>query len=164
MIHYKRYTTDLGEVDIAAGKDGVIALQFHHKTRPLPLAADWQPGATALTDRAAQQLREYLAAKRRHFHLPLAPRGTVFQRRVWEALLAIPYGETRSYTQQAQQLGQPRAIRAVARANGANPVAVVIPCHRVIGANGTLTGYAGGLPLKAHLLTLEGAEFAAPCP
>lgn len=164
MIHYQRYTTALGEVDIAAGEDGIVALQFHNKARPLCLAADWHPGATALTDRAAQQLREYLAAKRQDFHLPLAPRGTAFQRRVWEALLAIPYGETRSYTQQAQHLGQPRAIRAVARANGANPVAVVIPCHRVIGADGSLTGYAGGLPLKAHLLTLEGAEFVAPLP
>lgn len=161
MIVYENYTTDLGEVGIAASDQGVVALQLHDAQRPLRLGPGWQPGATELTQLAALQLREYVAGNRRKFDLPLAPRGTEFQLRVWDALLQIPYGQTRSYSQQAQSLGQPSAIRAVARANGANPLAVVIPCHRVIGANGSLTGYAGGLQLKARLLTLEGARFVA---
>ncbi|WP_444915892.1 methylated-DNA--[protein]-cysteine S-methyltransferase [Microbulbifer sp. TRSA007] len=166
MIVYESYTTELGDVAIAAceqaGEElsrGIVALQFYDDERPLRLGAGWQRGASELTDLAAQQLREYIAGQRKSFDLPLAPKGTEFQRRVWDALLQIPFGETRSYSQQAQWLGQPRAIRAVARANGANPIAIVIPCHRVIGANGSLTGYAGGLSLKARLLTLEGANF-----
>ncbi|MCO1334607.1 methylated-DNA--[protein]-cysteine S-methyltransferase [Microbulbifer sp. OS29] len=166
MITYECYSTELGDVAIAAcevgdeGVDnGIVALQFYDVERPLRLGADWQRGGSELTDMAAQQLREYMAGQRRSFNLSLAPRGTEFQRRVWDALVQIPFGETRSYSQQAQFLGQPRAIRAVARANGANPLAVMIPCHRVIGANGSLTGYAGGLALKAQLLTLEGANF-----
>ncbi|WP_444904163.1 methylated-DNA--[protein]-cysteine S-methyltransferase [Microbulbifer sp. CnH-101-E] len=166
MIVYESYTTELGDVAIAACEQereglsrGIVALQFYDDERPLRLGAGWQRGASELTDLAAQQLREYIAGQRKSFDLPLAPKGTEFQRRVWDALLQIPFGETRSYSQQAQWLGQPRAIRAVARANGANPIAIVIPCHRVIGANGSLTGYAGGLSLKARLLTLEGANF-----
>ncbi|BBM02607.1 methylated-DNA--[protein]-cysteine S-methyltransferase [Microbulbifer sp. GL-2] len=166
MIVYESYITELGDVAIAAcelgGEDisrGIVALRFYDEERPLQLGAGWQRGASELTDLAALQLREYIAGQRKSFDLPLAPQGTEFQRQVWDALLQIPFGETRSYSQQAQWLGKPRAIRAVARANGANPVAVVIPCHRVIGANGSLTGYAGGLPLKARLLTLEGANF-----
>lgn len=126
---------------------------------PMPMPADWQHQPSALTDRAARQLEEYFAGKRREFDLPLNPRGTPFQRRVWDALLRIPYGESRSYRQQTESLGNPKAIRAVGRANGANPIAVVIPCHRVIGADGSLTGYAGGLDMKARLLMLEGVSF-----
>ncbi|WP_413664874.1 methylated-DNA--[protein]-cysteine S-methyltransferase [Microbulbifer sp. CNSA002] len=166
MIVYESYTTELGDVAIAACEQegeglsrGIVALQFYDDERPLRLGAGWQRGVSELTDLAAQQLREYIAGQRKSFDLPLAPKGTEFQRRVWDALLQIPFGETRSYSQQAQWLDQPRAIRAVARANGANPIAIVIPCHRVIGANGSLTGYAGGLSLKARLLTLEGANF-----
>jgi methylated-DNA-[protein]-cysteine S-methyltransferase len=105
-----------------------------------------------------RQLAEYVAGERRAFDLPLAPRGTDFERRVWEALLAIPYGETRSYLEIAAAIGRPAACRAVGRANGRNPIAVVIPCHRVIGADGSLTGYGGGLPLKRFLLDLESAR------
>lgn len=168
MIVYENYSTELGEVAIAVcdkgveGIDkGIVALQFHRVGHPLRLGQGWRRETSELTEMAALQLHEYIAGQRRNFDLPLAPHGTEFQRRVWDALLQIPFGETRSYSQQAQQLGQPRAIRAVARANGANPVAVMIPCHRVIGANGSLTGYAGGLPLKARLLTLEGANFVS---
>ncbi|WP_444921442.1 methylated-DNA--[protein]-cysteine S-methyltransferase [Microbulbifer sp. CnH-101-G] len=168
MIVYECYTTELGEVAIAACEEGsegdskgIVALQFFDMERPLRVGSGWQRGASELTDRAADQLREFIAGQRQSFDLPLAPKGTEFQRCVWEALLKIPFGETRSYSEQARSLGQPRAIRAVARANGANPIAVVIPCHRVIGANGSLTGYAGGLSLKARLLTLEGAHFVA---
>jgi methylated-DNA-[protein]-cysteine S-methyltransferase len=102
------------------------------------------------------QLDEYLEGRRRSFDLPLAPDGTEFQLLCWQALQAIPYGQTRSYSEQARLIGRPAAIRAVGRANHDNPIGVVIPCHRVIGANGHLTGYAGGLPMKRLLLELEG--------
>ena len=105
---------------------------------------------------APAQLREYFAGTRRTFDLPLAPRGTAFQQRVWAALRAIPYGETCTYGELAAAIGSPSASRAVGMANHHNPIPIVIPCHRVIGANGTLTGYAGGLEIKRKLLALEG--------
>ncbi len=105
----------------------------------------------------AFQIGEYFAGARRDFDIPLAPEGTTFQRRVWEELRRIPCGQTLSYAELAQRIGDPRAVRAVARANALNPIAILIPCHRVIGSDGTLTGYAGGLERKARLLELEGA-------
>ncbi|MEK7408391.1 MAG: methylated-DNA--[protein]-cysteine S-methyltransferase [Acidobacteriota bacterium] len=110
-----------------------------------------------LIGRAARQLTEYFEGRRREFDLPLDLRGTEFQKRVWEALLAIPYGETRSYGRIAKAVGVPRGARAVGGANHANPVAIVVPCHRVINAGGGLGGYGGGLPLKRLLLELERA-------
>jgi methylated-DNA-[protein]-cysteine S-methyltransferase len=104
-----------------------------------------------------RQLEEYFAGERRSFDLPLRPAGTPFQLATWRALRYIPYGETRSYSEVAQRIGKPRAVRAVGAANGRNPLPIVIPCHRVIGASGALTGFAGGLPLKRFLLELEGA-------
>ena len=159
MINYDIYSTGFGDLGIAADERGLVTLHFHTSERPMRAAPDWQRRSSELTDRAARQLGEYFAGERREFDLPLNPRGTDFQRRVWDALLRIPYGETRSYRQQAESLGDLKAIRAVGRANGANPIAVVVPCHRVIGADGSLTGYAGGLDIKARLLTLEGARF-----
>jgi methylated-DNA-[protein]-cysteine S-methyltransferase len=105
---------------------------------------------------AERQLAEYFAGERRTFSLPLDFAGTQFQRSVWDALLTIPYGETRSYGDIARQIGRPKAVRAVGAANGRNPISIVAPCHRVIGANGTLTGFAGGLATKQFLLALEG--------
>jgi methylated-DNA-[protein]-cysteine S-methyltransferase len=102
------------------------------------------------------QLREYFAGKRKNFDFPLAPKGTEFQLAVWNALLEIPYGDTRTYAQLAHRIGRPSAVRAVGAANGANPIPVIIPCHRVIGSNGTLTGYGGGIERKQWLLALEG--------
>lgn len=159
MINYELYATRFGEVGIAADGQGLVALSLCRGEDPPRTEPDWQRGASKLTDEAARQLDEYFVGERRQFDLPLAPRGTDFQRRVWDGLLQIPFGETRSYRDQAEALGNLKAIRAVARANGANPVAIVIPCHRVIGADGSLTGYAGGLDMKARLLTLEGANF-----
>ena len=104
-----------------------------------------------------KQLEEYFAGERRRFDLPLDLRGTDFQQRCWQALLKIPYGETRSYADIARAIGQPSAVRAVGLANGQNPVAIVVPCHRVIGSDGSLTGYGGGLEIKRKLLELEGA-------
>ncbi|UEL26589.1 methylated-DNA--[protein]-cysteine S-methyltransferase [Pseudomonas fluorescens] len=106
---------------------------------------------------AEQQLKEYFAGTRHQFELELDFTGTAFQKQVWQALLTIPFGETRSYSQIAQQIGNPKAVRAVGAANGRNPISIIAPCHRVIGASGGLTGFAGGLEAKQYLLALEGA-------
>jgi O-6-methylguanine DNA methyltransferase len=108
-------------------------------------------------NQAANELLAYFAGNLRVFTVPLDMQGTDFQLRVWNQLLKIPYGETRSYAQVAEAIGRPKAVRAVGAANGSNPVAIVVPCHRVIGSSGKLTGYGGGLPLKKKLLELEGA-------
>ena len=142
----------VGPLRVAAEDGAVIEVAFAGRGK---IAAPAAGGSDPLLDRAAVQLREYFAGERETFDLPLAPRGTEFQRRVWNALLEIPYGETISYGTLAKRLGDPRASRAVGLANGANPIAIVIPCHRVIGADGTLTGYGGGLPIKRALLALE---------
>ncbi|MBF8748240.1 methylated-DNA--[protein]-cysteine S-methyltransferase [Pseudomonas putida] len=109
----------------------------------------------------ARQLGEYFAGGRQRFDLPLDFAGTAFQRRVWAALLTIPFGETRSYSDIARQIGNPSAVRAVGAANGRNPISIIAPCHRVIGASGGLTGFAGGLPAKQYLLALEGRQSLA---
>lgn len=112
-------------------------------------------GPTPLLEEAARQLEEYFAGQRKEFSLPLAPKGTEFQLRVWQALLQIPYGETRSYGKLAAMVGNPKACRAVGGANHRNPLSILIPCHRVVGTKGSLTGYAGGLAIKEFLLKLE---------
>ena len=113
-------------------------------------------GGDGLKPALHQQLREYFAGQRKTFDFPLAPKGTEFQLAVWNALLEIPYGATMTYAQLAHRIGRPNAFRAVGAANGANPIPVIIPCHRVIGSNGTLTGYGGGIERKQWLLALEG--------
>lgn len=120
-----------------------------------PLAGEEVPGPTPLLAEARRQLEEYFAGSRRVFDLPLAPEGTAFQQAVWEALRAIPYGETRTYGQIAAAVGRPKASRAVGGACHCNPIGIIIPCHRVVGSSGRLTGYAGGLDRKAALLALE---------
>lgn len=135
---------------LAREDDGITAISF----APAEPHDDWTRDDTAFDD-AAAQLREYFAGKRTAFDLPLAPRGTDFQLAVWNALQRIPYGQTRSYRDVALTIGKPAAIRAVGAANGANPLPIVVPCHRVIGANGSLTGYAGGMEAKRLLLDLE---------
>jgi O-6-methylguanine DNA methyltransferase len=114
-------------------------------------------GIHPIATEAVRQLRAYFAGQLRRFDLPLDMRGTDFQLRVWRELERIPFGETRSYLEIAEAIGAPRAVRAVGAANGANPIPIVVPCHRVIGASGKLVGYGGGLPLKKRLLQLEGA-------
>lgn len=120
-------------------------------------SADWvRDERLPLFTQTKRELDAYFQGKLRAFTMPLAPRGTDFQKRAWIALTKIPYGETRTYGQQAQICGQPSAVRAIGAANGKNPIGIIVPCHRVIGANGTLTGYAGGLHNKEFLLKLEG--------
>ena len=111
--------------------------------------------SSTLLKNACRQLNEYFEGRRKKFDLALQPHGTDFQRSAWESLLRIPYGETRSYLQQAESIRKPRAIRAIGQANSRNPISIIIPCHRVIGKNGSLTGYAGGLNRKTRLLALE---------
>jgi methylated-DNA-[protein]-cysteine S-methyltransferase len=131
-----------------AERDGALAR--------LSFGAHGRHGApTPLLARATEQLNEYFAGERRGFDLPLAPTGTDFQLACWRALAEIPYGETRSYGEQAVRIGKPESIRAVGAANGANPIAIILPCHRVIGADGSLTGFGGGLETKRRLLDLE---------
>jgi methylated-DNA-[protein]-cysteine S-methyltransferase len=140
------------------GGDGerLTRIDFQDGPRPLRPAAHWHRAAAPFAA-AVEQLAQYFAGQRRRFDLPLAPTGTQFQLRVWQALCAIPYGATLSYGELARRIGNPRASRAVGLANGANPLPIVVPCHRVIGANGALTGFGGGVPIKRALLALEGA-------
>lgn len=142
--------TDLGPVGIAEENGAVTDLFFQGEAAPAAVA-----GETPLLREAARQIEEYLAGERTRFELPLAPAGTPFQKRVWEALQAIPYGETRSYQAVAESIGQPKACRAVGLANNRNPISIVIPCHRVIGKDGSLVGYGGGLAIKERLLRME---------
>ena len=139
--------TPIGPLTLEADENAVTAIRF---------GADGAQDASPLLDAAEAQLREYFAGARRTFDLPLAPHGTAFQQRVWTALRTIPYGETRTYGELAAAIDSPNASRAVGMANHRNPIPIIIPCHRVIGANGTLTGYAGGLEIKRRLLALEG--------
>jgi len=138
---------------LVASKSGLRAVQFP----PFGLVEGGENPANTMMIEAAEELRTYFAGILRVFRVPLDLVGTDFQLSVWRQLLTIPYGETRSYAQIAEAIGRPTAVRAVGAANGSNPVAIVVPCHRVIGSSGKLTGYGGGLPLKKRLLELEGA-------
>lgn len=136
---------------LVAGDFGLRRIEFD----PQSSAEDRRDDTNPLLVQAAAELEEYFAGSRREFTLPLEIVGTDFQKRVWNSLLTIPYGERRSYGEIAAALGVPRAVRAVGAANGTNPLPIVIPCHRVIGARGNLVGYGGGLPLKKRLLDFE---------
>lgn len=154
-----RYTisqTPIGNLVLAGDGAGLRRILFAADDVPVDWTLDH-----AFLPAARQQLAEYFAGARRVFDLPLAPAGTAFQQRVWRALLEIPYGCTESYGGLARRVGNPAAARAVGLANNRNPLPIVIPCHRVIGADGSLTGYGGGLRVKEHLLALEGARSGA---
>jgi methylated-DNA-[protein]-cysteine S-methyltransferase len=124
--------------------------------RRVPLGPLAEDKKHLILQEAEKQLNEYFAGKRNRFSVPLDPHGTDFQKQVWQALLTIPFGETRSYGQIARQIGNAKSVRAVGAANGRNPISIIVPCHRVIGASGHLTGFAGGLEVKEQLLLLEG--------
>jgi methylated-DNA-[protein]-cysteine S-methyltransferase len=145
------YQTDIGKIGIVDNNEAITNLYFQDETVPLDIAVE----ETDLLKEAGGQLQDYFLGKLREFKLPLAPDGTEFMRCVWEVLGAIPYGETRSYKEIAQAIGNPKASRAVGLANNRNPIPIITPCHRVIGANGKLTGYRGGLEIKLYLLRLE---------
>jgi methylated-DNA-[protein]-cysteine S-methyltransferase len=145
------YDYPIGTIGIAEDGDAVSRV-FFCKEKSLE---GFNIAETPLIKKAAVQLREYFDGKRRAFDLPLAPHGTDFQRAVWKALQTIPAGETRSYKDIAALIGNPKASRAVGMANNRNPIVIIVPCHRVIGRDGSLTGYGGGLPVKQYLLELE---------
>jgi len=156
-VRYDTLATPVGPLLLAADDDGLLLVEFHQSRHPATRGEAWQPGDNPILREARRQLQEYFAGTRREFDLPLSPRGTEFQREVWHALATIPYGETISYAQLASRVGRPGASRAVGAANGRNPLPIVLPCHRVIGADGSLTGFGGGLPTKQFLLRMEGA-------
>src|SRR5262245_26895213 len=165
IVHTARLDTPIGELRLASTAAGLAFLELPHSNGGgfAGWQRRWVPGARveegfAPNRSAAKQLLEYLGGKRRAFDLALDLRGTEFQLAVWRALCAIPYGETISYAEQARRVGHPNAARAVGAANGANPIAIVVPCHRVVNADGGLGGYGGGLPLKKRLLALEHAQ------
>ncbi len=158
--------TSAGIISLCANESGISHLNFvpqagdDWQTRELSLTASRDSVSTSLAEvhlqQAKDELLEYLAGKRQRFNVALAPQGTEFQQQVWHALSELEYGDTCSYADIAEKIGRPKAVRAVGTANGANPIAIIVPCHRVIGKNGTLTGYAYGLALKQKLLQLEG--------
>lgn len=157
MIYYQYIDSPVDPLLLAASDAGLHLIEFHSPRHPMAHLPEWQEGDHAVLRAARVQLQEYFSGKRRDFDLPLVPQGTVFQKQVWQTLATIPYGETISYAQLAQRVGKPTAMRAVGAANGRNPLPIVLPCHRVIGADGSLTGFGGGLPTKQFLLQLEGA-------
>lgn len=154
MTSYCHIDSPIGRLLLAGDRDALAIVDFQSGPRPRTADETWVDDPAPFAE-AIAELREYFAGERRVFTVRLAPQGTPFQLRVWNALLEIPYGETTSYGELARRLGQPTASRAVGLANGSNPIPVIIPCHRVIGANGSLTGYGGGLPIKQRLLALE---------
>lgn len=157
--HAVRYTTipsPLGDLLLTGDGTSLTGLFMTPHRHGPALRPDWVRDDAAL-DEAVRQLREYFEGRRRTFALPLAPVGTPFQQRVWLALRDIPYGRTVSYGVIARSIGNPKGVRAVGLANGRNPISIIVPCHRVIGSDGTLTGYGGGIERKAWLLRHEGA-------
>ncbi|WP_166362549.1 methylated-DNA--[protein]-cysteine S-methyltransferase [Pseudomonas akapageensis] len=155
---YKMMKSPVGELMLVARGSRLAAILWENeKENRVRLGAMSEDPDSPVLARVEQQLREYFAGTRNRFELELDFSGTDFQKKVWQALLTIPYGETRSYSEIANQIGNASAVRAVGAANGRNPISIVAPCHRVIGASGKLTGFAGGLEAKALLLELEGA-------
>ena len=156
LIQYKMDTGLIGHVYLVASDKGLCGIYWSRQESEMIREIPASDKAGAILARTIKQLTEYFAGKRKVFDVPLDISGTEFQRKVWRELSRIPYGSTCSYTEIASRIDQAKAVRAVGTANGRNPLSIIIPCHRVIAANGTLGGYAGGLPTKMKLLRLEG--------
>jgi methylated-DNA-[protein]-cysteine S-methyltransferase len=164
-INIQYHKTKIGEMILGSFDGSLCLLDFRYRKMRKSVDNRIKQGLNAefieqddeLVVKSKQQLDEYLAGERKEFDIPIITVGTNFQLNVWEALLKIPYGKTASYLQLAKDIGNPKAVRAVANANGANAIGIIIPCHRIIGSNGELTGYAGGLAVKKRLLKLEGS-------
>ena len=148
--YYDNFDTPLGMMEITANHEAVLSIHFVEHAQAVR--------SNTATDIAKQQMREYFDGKREHFDMPMTPQGTEFQKRVWNALTTVAYGKTCSYSDIAQKIENPKAVRAVGSANGKNPMTIVVPCHRIIGSNGSLTGYASGTDRKAWLLNHETAS------
>ncbi len=157
MLRYTTVSSPIGELLLLGDGEALHGLYMQDGRKPTRIAASWERSAAPFAE-VREQLQEYFAGERTSFEVALAPRGAKFELRVWRALQEIPYGETASYGEIARRVGQPQAARAVGLANGRNPIAVIVPCHRVIGADGSLTGYGGGLERKRLLLELESGQ------
>jgi methylated-DNA-[protein]-cysteine S-methyltransferase len=155
MMWFDAFDTKIGVLTVAADGTGLRYVLFQENKYDAPDRASWKRDANALRE-PREQLLAYFEGERKAFDLSLAPTGTPFQLKVWNMLAQIPLGTTWSYSELAERIGSPKAMRAVGAANGRNPLPIVLPCHRVIGANGSLTGFGGGLPLKQFLLEHEG--------
>lgn len=155
-FYFQSMSSPIGDVFLLADEDALVAVDLRQQQDTRYTHAIEQP--TPVLKIAAQQLGEYFNGQRKRFDVPLRFDGTPFQQQAWQALLDIPFGETRSYSEQAQAIGNPKAVRAIGLANSRNPIAIIVPCHRVIGKSGQLTGYAGGLALKQFLLQHEGLD------
>ncbi len=153
----KHVPSPVGPLLLGADDDHLRLIWFSTPRHPVPRTVSFEAGDNAVLRETGAQLEAYFTGKLRAFDLPLQPVGTPFQREVWSMLAQIPYGQTWSYGDVARRIGKPQAVRAVGAANGRNPLPIVLPCHRVIGADGSLTGFGGGLPTKQFLLMLEGA-------
>jgi methylated-DNA-[protein]-cysteine S-methyltransferase len=166
--HYTRtFDSSVGVLTLVATDKGLRAVKWPNEREDrLPLPAEMIPTEDhPVLQEAVLQLEEYFDGRRTSFDLPLDLRGTDFQQEAWRALASIPYGETTSYGVQAARIGRPRAVRAIGAANGRNPISIILPCHRVVGANGSLTGFAGGIETKRELLAFEkGSSTASPIP
>lgn len=157
--YFKTVPSPVGDLTLVASDKGLTAILWQDdRANRVPLEEMHEDQNHVVLNETARQLQEYFSGARKSFSLPLDFRGTDFQKKVWGALLTIPFGETRSYAQIAQQVNSPKAVRAVGAANAKNPISIIAPCHRVIGSNGDLTGFAGGLAAKTLLLSLEGHE------
>ena len=154
-LNYAHLETPIGTLLIAGDEQAIRRIFFPQRGKPVKPQAGWTESARGPVGVAIRQLREYFAGKRIDFDFPLAPEGTTFQRAVWDQLREIPYAQTISYGELARRVGNPKAARAVGSANGANPLPIVIPCHRVIAGDGSIGGFGGGLPTKLSLLALE---------
>ncbi|WNC71106.1 methylated-DNA--[protein]-cysteine S-methyltransferase [Thalassotalea psychrophila] len=160
--YYDILSTNCGDVAIVANEVGIVEVAFQQGKVAVGINNEYQlfdENAPLHLAQAKQQLAEYFAGSRKYFDVPLAQNGTVFQSKVWQELTNIPFGKTINYGQLAKNINNPKAVRAVGTANGANKIAIIVPCHRVIGSDKKLTGYAGGMGIKAKLLMLEGAHF-----
>ena len=154
---YTEMESPLGALQLAADDGALTGVHFPGQKHDRPAQADWQRADDEpVLAQARRELAEYFAGRRARFNVRLEPRGTAFQRAVWQALLAVPFGATSTYGAIAEAVGRPGAVRAVGAAVGANPLGIIVPCHRIVGRDGSLTGYAGGLDRKAKLLALEG--------
>ena len=156
-MNYTTMESPVGPLLLAADEGGLRFISFAGKKRAVRPQGDWTENPKPFAE-VARQLRAYFRGELKEFDIPLNMRGTEFQLRVWESLCSIPYGETTSYGEIARRIGRPEAVRAVGAANGSNPIPIVVPCHRVIGSNFSLTGYGGGLSIKEKLLALESRQ------
>lgn len=159
VVFYTWYDSPVGRLLLAGSPAGLSLVSFSRGKHAVSVGSHWIEERKVFSS-AIEQLEEYFAGKRRRFELVLRPHGSQFQRAVWTELQTISYGETISYKDLAQRIGKPKAVRAVGAANGANPIPIIIPCHRVIGSKGSLTGFGGGLPLKKRLLELESCQLS----